>query len=344
MPVFCLVLGVNLFVDPAHLFNSEAYVGRVAAILLKGKNVAGLSNYDERLLQKIVIENRENEIDTIVMGSSRAMILSNDLLHDGSFFNHAVSGATIEDYVAITQLFLDNGGLPDSVYIGVDPWLFNINNGQIRWKTLSKDYQKGLQTLNIHDSSKLQDFISLGWLDRWFEIVSPAYFQSSIDHLLKHKGLPDPFFETDSDELDVAIKKADGTISYDKPYRDAGVEQVQGQVKSAMNKQPYSLGSYYQIDPSLQVRFEALLHFLKSEGVEVTLILSPYHPLFYDFLITGENTAIILDVQKYIGTLGQDMGIPVIGSYDPADIPCKEEEFYDEMHPRPACFQKLIEP
>ena len=110
-----------------------AFEKGIADILLSGHNVANIGNYDERLLQKDIIQNDQRQIDIIVLGSSRSMQINsqtiNDIFQDQIFFNHAVSGASVEDYIAILDLYLEKNALPSTIIIGVDPWILNSNNG-----------------------------------------------------------------------------------------------------------------------------------------------------------------------------------------------------------------------
>ncbi len=139
-PIFLFVILINYFVDPAHILckTDRSYEEGMAALLLKGLNVADASNYDERLLQEFYIKGltESDRKEIIVLGSSRAGQICSNLFPLASFFNNSVSGGSLEDYVAITGIYLGKGLLPKEVILGIDPWLFNRNNGQNRWKSI----------------------------------------------------------------------------------------------------------------------------------------------------------------------------------------------------------------
>jgi len=92
LPIVCLIIGFNYFVDPANIFRSEKYCQAVVSLLLKGKNVANITNYDERLLQKEYINSLTQRRDIVVLGSSRVMQISASLFPRHSFLNNGVSG------------------------------------------------------------------------------------------------------------------------------------------------------------------------------------------------------------------------------------------------------------
>ncbi|MGZ3606017.1 MAG: hypothetical protein ACXU9P_13815, partial [Thermodesulfobacteriota bacterium] len=116
-----------------------------ATNLLGGKMVAGpLGGYDERKLQRLIVEHYPRTRDMIVVGSSRTMRLQKRFIHgDLDFFNHSMAGADLEDYVAILGLYRDKGSLPKTVVFSIDPWIFNKNKGLPQyWKSISRYYEK----------------------------------------------------------------------------------------------------------------------------------------------------------------------------------------------------------
>ncbi|MBL0209054.1 MAG: hypothetical protein IPP84_14250 [Propionivibrio sp.] len=80
----------------------------------------------------------------LVIGSSRSMQIGADVMQ-ASVLNLSVSGASIEDYVAILDLARN---LPaKTIILGVDPWVFNTNSGQSGWKSLAIEYFQGFDRL-----------------------------------------------------------------------------------------------------------------------------------------------------------------------------------------------------
>jgi len=184
------VASTNYCVDPAQLFSDGNYEQGVADILLSGNNVTNVSNYDERLLQKAYINNLKRGNDVIVFGSSRSMHIRSHLFPGMSFFNHGVSGASIEDYLAIYELYEQRKFVPSIVVLGLDPWILNQYSGQNRWKSLRWEYFSIANRLNINsnidndnESKKLMELISLPYLK---ESIKKYYGIGIKGNILRH--------------------------------------------------------------------------------------------------------------------------------------------------------------
>ena len=77
MAVFMIVtlggIGIlNFTVDPAHVLSPSTYEKALAEILRSGHNASGVTNYDDRLLQRYLVEGRWPAPDVIALGSSRS--------------------------------------------------------------------------------------------------------------------------------------------------------------------------------------------------------------------------------------------------------------------------------
>ena len=104
LPVLLFVVSINYLGDPAKLFVID-YEKTIASGILEGHNVTNLYNYNEGLLQKILITNGSSCPEDIVIGSSRTMNISSSMLKSKSFFNNGISGASIVDLIAIVEMY-----------------------------------------------------------------------------------------------------------------------------------------------------------------------------------------------------------------------------------------------
>ena len=140
----CIVL-FNVLVDGVGFFQLNAGLKDAVANLLKGKMVAGwFGTRDERELQRLIIKYYQGHRDMAVIGSSRAMQLRKRFIQGNvDFFNHSVSGAGVEDFISIIGIYREKGVLPKTVVLGIDPWIFNRNNGLSQsWKYLEKYFRE----------------------------------------------------------------------------------------------------------------------------------------------------------------------------------------------------------
>ena len=353
LPFVLLLILVNYIGDPAQLFNKNHYEQGMAEILLKGLNVAGVSNYDERFLQKHYITGLTEKNDVIVLGSSRALqVRSASFPKEAGFFNHGISGGTIEDYMAIFEMYLQKDMKPELVVLGLDPWLLNKNNGQGRWMSIG-DYCEGFTSrIDLGERSSRSIFLfkpsSLFRIKKYLQIFSLSYFQSSARYLLEQimdreeKG---KYYSTDAINLDVNVKLFDGSYSYNREYRDVSISKALEYAREYTGRETipiYSLGEFYELDHESMVRFEKFLDYLLDSDIKVVFFLSPYHPHVYDYLSGSHKYKSALEAEQYFRETALEKNIPVIGSYDPGACGLDNSDFYDAMHPKREAVDRLI--
>jgi hypothetical protein len=341
LSIIMIVAATNFFVDPAHIFGSHHYEKSIARFLADGKNVANISNYDDRLLQKYYIEDVIRIPDIIVLGSSRSLHIASGQFPGKSFFNNSVPGATIEDYLALYELYVERGVIPKTIIIGVDPWILNKNNGQNRWETIKSYYQAMMDRLHIKNNVPAVTQ-SQGTLqqDKLAQLINLEYFIESLKCLRQDRHI----YPTGAREGDVMIKLADGSISYDKPFRERSPMEVMKSAAEFDRDVPYSLGGFKELDPGLRATLEKFIDRLKADGVRVILFLAPYHPVAYENLRRSHTYGSIMqEAETYFRDLARRKGIQVLGSYNPSGW-CAPEEFYDGMHPKKICLDRLFAP
>lgn len=104
-PVLFGVAGVNYFVDPANLFHSTQYVKGITDYLLEGKNVTGIYNCDDKLLQKYFIKGLKECPDIVVLGPSTTMGINSTFFNNKTLINSSLSSAFLEDILTIYRLY-----------------------------------------------------------------------------------------------------------------------------------------------------------------------------------------------------------------------------------------------
>ena len=264
----CTVLaGVNYIGDPAHLFARESYEEKLANILVRGRHIANVSNYDSRLLQKHYIDSVKQTNEVVVLGSSRSMELRSHLFPGRTFFNHSVNGSSIEDYLSIFNLYRKRGRTPSQVIIGVDPWIFNRNSGQKRWQILKNEFLAMSEVLDI--SQQLQRDRASFSSNRYLELFSLAYLKRSTRTIVKRSeanNLPqNDYFETDNINHDLGVKLSDGSLVYNLKHRTRSIEEVRKLAMiQATEKSVYSMTRFRRLDPGIKSTFEKFVRYLKT--------------------------------------------------------------------------------
>ena len=106
-----LVLGLNVFVDPASLLSAErdedvtSDEQKIAELISKGRNVVvprEKIGFDERQYKVFLIEIGQPHIESLIFGSSRIRYLSQRLFTERPHFVDAINAATLEDLLVFT--------------------------------------------------------------------------------------------------------------------------------------------------------------------------------------------------------------------------------------------------
>jgi len=339
VPLGVLVMSVNAIVDPAHLFNfarHETYEEGIARWLLAGFNIEGASNYNDRLMHKYYVAGLIRRPDVIILGSSRALQIRSTGFGDKVVFNHGVTNGNLEDAIAIYELYHTQQLTPTVVLLNLDPWLLDHSHSTTAWQALQSDYETAARRMGLKSS------VSPGsWFadqQKYLELISPAYFQQSITMLgrtiLLHQT--NDYIVTTTTQGDQMIRLADGSLVYNGAVRLRSDEAVRAAAQSDALTHPVAY-----LDAERQSLLVTFITALQADGVELVFMLSPFHPLVYETWEAADYTT-VRDAQSYYEALAHDYHIALIGSYNPADVDCGEAEFYDGLHPREACLQKIL--
>ena len=80
--------------------------------------------------------------------------------------------------------------------------------------------------------------------------------------------------------------------------------------------------------------FESFMDYAREQGTTVILVLSPWHPYLYGYLITEpELHKGFFQVENWLREYCAQNNVPLYGSYDPECIDGLEEtDFFDGLH------------
>lgn len=278
---------------------------------------------DERqfIKNRIIFEN--NDIEALIVGSSRLMQVSNKI-YKRKLLNLSVSGASLEDQITITEMALEKFD-PEKIILGADPWLFNKFNGQNRWKSISDEYYQTLK--NIEDFEKSKKLLDLN-----FEQENKNPFVNLINQIYENINLRNlklvPLNE--NNQLKQIIRN-DGSRIYSKKDTSHKV------ISQVIN---YSMEKYYFSDEKFKL-YEKFINYLSLRyKKEIILVLSPYHSESY--ALTLKKIPHYQDVEKKFTRLAKEKSIKLIGSYSMEKTECEDDEFYNGDHPKSSCMTKIF--
>jgi len=332
LPTLLFVATINYFGDAANLF-SAGYEQKIAQGLKSGYNVTNVSNYDERLLQKEMIDTKTCP-QVVVIGSSRTMLINSDYFKNKTFLNNSVSGASLQDLLAIYELYEKNGCAPEHIILGLDPWTLNDNNSQSRWMTLEPEYNIIADRLN----NKKESVHSSNPQSKYIQLVSPSYFQASIRNLNKNNEL----LLTKNKINSTFTRLVDGSICYDEKYRNSSPAKIDALVSDYMNGELYSIEKFNEISPKLSQLLEKFIVVLHEKKIKVSVLLLPYHPKVYKFISTNNKYKQVLRTEDFYHSLALKYNIEITGSFNPSVLKLDETAFYDGMHSKQKGVEKLM--
>jgi hypothetical protein len=277
---FALVMATaffNLLVDGVGIFHFHKGLKYAAANLIQGKMVAGpMGVYEEREFQRLVIEQYKGQRDMIAIGSSRTQSVRKRFIDSQiDFFNHSVSGVCVEDFVAIIGIYKEKGILPKTVMLGIDPWVFNKNNGlPAGWKILDHYYREMIpEFANSGSSTKpsMKTFGARDTLGRYKQLINLEYTLQNWKYLREGKAL----YVTDTTNVDDFIREPDGSMHF--PYKMRFAKQDEG-FDGPINGPPEQYFNNFNRLYGTDL-LEELVKYLITNDTKVIFLLPPLHPI-----------------------------------------------------------------
>lgn len=287
------------------------------------------SNLDERIFTEARLSLPIRRPEVVIMGSSRVLQISSKTIGESSL-NLGVSGASVEDYVAFVGEAVAKLR-PRDVYLGADPWLFNVNDEQDAWQSstaLYKKWERRMVTGEFSEPPTNSDVTNeINGSRHKYNFVRSLYFLVSNGRSIVAKN----------GDVETIPKKAyDGFLIYDSNYSTKPNEIIR---KSFDNDIDYGMKNF-EFDKAAYYKYRLLIDWLKMNGVKPHIVLTPMHPELYERF--KNKRPIILDSESQFRKIGDDLRVEVIGSYDPNKTKCYASDFYDGLHPRETCMARIM--
>ena len=258
-------------------------------------------NFPERLVVKERIS-RQNNSSTIVLGSSRSMLIGKPIGLDVS--NFGVSGALLKDFKFIYHYLKEKNTIIDTVYIEISPWLLNKNTKESRYKLFKPK--------TILSKSK--------------SLFSLKYFFNNIKfYKYKVKVNPKDY-----------IWYKDGTIKYNEEYRTYDLKKIEKHGDGEV----YLLDGFNDLKELDISEFSSFIYEIQNDNIEVVFIKHPYPPLINGNIFSKYPN--ISKSETLIDSLAFKKNIKVLGSFDPNKVGLENTDYYDGMHLNPNGTKKLL--
>lgn len=352
IPIPLFMIYVSYTVDRSGLFQGELAPRRIVELMLQGYDVTNFEQMDERQVVELYAQDVPEAPKAIGIGSSRVLQFNRENTGVDSFFNMGVTGADVRDNMTSYYKMVCYGKAPEVMIWSVDPWVFYNSEDAYDYRADAELYDEFLENvLGIETDYEEPDQVEL-----WKALVEPAYFQGNVDYYRKNHGQT---IVTDDDgnviefnpvegdpmEQTSTIKRSDGSVLYDKGFRERSQDEVlyDAAVASTTFNSVHMEG-FDAISIEQEKTFDAFIRYARSQGTTVILVLSPWHPHLYNCLIAEpENHAGFFEVENWLRSYCAENNIPLYGSYDPACIPgLTEEDFFDGLHCKGSGIEKFF--
>jgi hypothetical protein len=335
--VFIGVIAVAILsytIDPAGIYHeTDDSIYDFVSQLVVSKNglVIESGAWNDRDIS-ITLAEYPIDVSCYLIGSSHIRHLGSARKHKAlvqncpTLINLSVSGGTLEDYVALSGVVSRNTSQGKNIVFGIDPWSLNFRR-DVRWLRYEDEYISMLKKIqnikyNAQEFSLLTNLVNRDYFIRSInsigfsknKILHAPYFDQSVG-FYKRVILPDgSYINSKQSKLEHAQLKITGVHDY-KIINDHWYEES-------------AVRLFVQLVTHLQKRFN------------VIFIMTPYHHSVWK----NEEQAVfkaLKIVEDKVREIAKTLKVEVYGSYNPVEIGCEPEEFYDEQHAGEKCMARL---
>ena len=342
VPILVFMVAFSYNVDRSGLFQGALAPRRIVDLMLQGYDVTNFEQMDERQVVQLFAQDVEQAPEAIGIGSSRVLQFNRENTGVDTFFNMGVTDADVRDNMTSYYKMVSYGKTPKVLLWSIDPWVFYGSEAAFDARADADLYNEFLtKVLNVPIGYEEPDKVEL-----WKALADPAYFQGNVDYYIKNRGQAtvtddegntiefnpvqgDPYDQT------TTIKRSDGSVLYDVAFRTQTADQIRTLAAEAcMSFNSVHMEGFDAMSDTQIQAFTSFMNYAKDQGTTVILVLSPWHPYLYGYLLTEpELHKGFFEVENWLRQYCAQNNVPLYGSYDPACIEGLEEtDFFDGLH------------
>lgn len=323
----------NYFIDPGNQFFRAAPLEKaIAQALLDKKKVMFHTNYNDRGVQKLVLEKWDKRPEILVIGSSRSMPISHNAFNQTDFFNASVTSASLEDHVAIYYLY-QKKGQPKTVVLNLDPWILDKNHGMKKWKfALFSDYYAGREMILGEKNPNLFIDKTKIAIEKYSQLLSSEYTHVAVRKLLLPKTQDIIIDPEDNACSSCYTRFPDGTRIFSQKQESTTSREAELASIDGIRQYDRDFGQFTQLDTHYTHLFENFIRYMKEKNVTIIFYLPAYSPIAYTTIQTDERYKMIEVAEKYFLDIAKKYDVKVIGGYNPAILSLQNSDFVDDLH------------
>ena len=341
--ILFFVSSVNFFVDPGNIYDKKIFskntINKYIDTLLNSSSFGVIQEgWNERDV-KVALVKKADSYDCAIIGSSHAMQIGTRTLPSlknlcSSSMNFSVSGGSLEDIVIFSSL-IDDYSNSNKVVIEIDPWSFKFDM-DTRWQSNKGIYNEFIEKLEMNNIKNNNLYI----IHLMRNLLNYEYFLESLKSIKKKikTGNSNILVKTQIDYEKggaTAITLSDGSHIYPNKYIK---QQSSYTFNPTKDEADYKIKGIIYDQKAVEL-FVSTVKLLQKKGKEVIFLLTPYHPKVFqgDRKIQEHISKMNIKIKQ----ISDKLNINVYGSYYSQVLGCSSSEFYDYMHPKLECLNKI---
>lgn len=365
-----LVALFNYIVDPMKVYSksnaTESDLEHFANAVINSESGVLLEGTGERAL-KMALSTQAGAYDCVIMGSSPIVPISEIVMPNiipqcnNKLLNLGVSLCGMEDVFIYSYQVLKGNNKPKKVFIAVVDGLFlpNTNQNYIRYEKTYKQMLHLLEEGEAQETSPVKYYFKLAK-----NLINIEYFYKSIDYCKNNDNKDNkdmPWY----DKLGVSVTYVsrfdyraggeknvilnDGSLIYTKKFVERERPKkayVDAEVYEKINTRQKDDISIYTQDEIQKVYTEKggellrkLINIYRKNNIEVNFVIAPR------LLMSNPDPSYIRHISlldTVMRWFAKENDINVYGSYFSHEIGCENLEYFDGVHPRIECLEKIF--
>ncbi len=317
---------------------AEDGMTQAAAAHAEGKNYAVFDlNLNIRVLRDEQLKRMSKTPDVVLLGASHWQEAHKGLLKGYDLFNAHIHRDYWEDPLGMVELLARHNRLPKKLIISIRDNQFTPvrDRKDFLWEPGIPAYRDFTKRIGIN----AENFIDTLPYDRARALMSLPMLFSNITRWYNAWEHPQTTDKRKFKTLDVLLP--DGSIVWaDKHMNLFTPERTR---KESLSFAALRENTPPKVDPKGVAAFEAMLKFLKKEGVQVTLVHPPFNPIYYDALQGTPYAQGLKKIEELSQRIASDHGLKTFGSFNPHDLGCTADMYIDAEHANAKCLQKVFD-
>ncbi len=309
----------------------------VAAAHAEGKNYAVFDlNLNIRRWKEELVARFASTPDVVILGASHWQEAHAGLVKSERMFNGHVHRDYWEDLLGVVEVYARNNRMPKRMIIAIRDYQFKPleDRTDYLWEPGIPNYRKMADRLGLPKEDAWKTY---PW-QRMKERLSLTMLFNNVTRWFNASEYPHATAEKHFEHLDILLP--DGSILWSGDHR--AIFTQERAKREALKLADYDRQHPPKIDKKGVEAFDALLGYLKKQGVQVVLVHPPFNPIFYDAVKGSPYIAALDHVRGVAKDMAAKYGLHIIGDFDPAKVGCTPGQYIDAEHSNPACLQNIF--